>query len=75
MDHLTSAEQVFEALGGITAVAALTNRKYTAAHNWRAFGRFPTNTYLVMTEALAAQGKTAPASLWGMAAAQPERAA
>lgn len=68
--NLTSAVEVIDALGGTSAVADLTHRKYTAAFNWRSFNAFPPNTYIVMTGALAAIGKTAPASLWGMVAAE-----
>lgn len=55
-----------DALGGNKAVAALTGRKYNAAYNWRMFGAFPADTYLVMQTALHARGFMAPASLWGM---------
>lgn len=67
---LRTAQEVIETLGGVSAVAKLTGRTYNAAHNWRSFQRFPSNTYVTMTAALAAQGKTAPAELWGMA--EPE---
>lgn len=66
-----AATEVIDALGGIHAVAELTGRKYAAVHNWHASGRFPPNTYVTLTSALAAQGKTAPAALWGMV--EPER--
>lgn len=62
---LITANEVMAALGGTKAVANLTGRKYSAAQNWRD-SQFPANTYFVMSGALAAQGKTAPPSLWGM---------
>lgn len=65
MQVLETTKAVIDALGGTAAVAELTGRKYTAAHNWRK-SRFPSNTYLTITEALEAKGKTAPPSLWGM---------
>lgn len=71
MDRLTTTGEVVDALGGIGAVAGLTGRKYTAAHNWLGFQKFPSNTYLVMSAALAEKGKTAPASLWGMVEPSP----
>jgi hypothetical protein len=66
MDQLSTTREVMEALGGTSAVAKLTGRTYPAAFNWLDFKTFPSNTYVAMTTALAAQGKTAPASLWGM---------
>ena len=66
MDQLSTTREVMDVLGGTSAVAKLTGRTYAAAFNWLDFKTFPTNTYLVMTDALAAKGKTAPASLWGM---------
>lgn len=71
MSVLTSTKQVIDELGGISAVAELTGRKYGAAAQWPHFATFPSNTYLVMTGALAARGLSAPASLWGMTT--PER--
>ena len=66
MDHLTSTGDVIAALGGVQAVAHLTGREYDAAWNWKRFPHFPPDTYLVMTDALKAKGKSAPASLWRM---------
>ncbi|MGE0278443.1 MAG: hypothetical protein AB7R40_23855 [Nitrospiraceae bacterium] len=66
MDQLSTTREVMEALGGTSAVAKLTGRTYAAAFNWLDFKTFPSNTYVAMTEALAAKGKTASASLWGM---------
>jgi hypothetical protein len=63
-------------LGGNGPVAELTLSKPNAVSNWRGFKTFPSNTFVAMTEALRARGKTAPASLWGMKMpAEPERAA
>lgn len=67
---------MLDALGGNVAVAELTGSKPKAVWNWRGFETFPSNTYVAMTAALLAKGKSAPASLWGMkAASEPERAA
>lgn len=66
MDQLSTTREVMDVLGGTTAVAKLTGRTYAAAFNWLDFKTFPSNTYVAMTDALAAKGKTAPASLWGM---------
>ena len=61
-----TAGEVIHALGGLSEVARLTRRKYSAASNWVTFNRFPANTYRVMEGALRDIGKSAPASLWGM---------
>jgi hypothetical protein len=63
---LTSTNAVIAELGGTQAVADLTKRAYNAAFNWHAQHAFPSNTYVVMTAALAARGFCAPDSLWGM---------
>ncbi len=75
MTELTTTNAVMEALGGIAEVARLTSRTYNAAANWISFETFPPDTFVVMTDALRAKGKTAPASLWRMvASAEPEPA-
>ena len=67
-DVLTTVREVKLALGGNTAVAILTGSKPSAAGNWGGpkCPQFPSKTFVVMNEALAAIGKSAPASLWGM---------
>ena len=60
-----SVTAVITELGGIAAVAKLTGRGTTAVHNWVAVGRFSARVFLVMTKALAREGATAPAALWG----------
>jgi hypothetical protein len=75
-EELHTATEVFEALGGNSAVGTLTKSKPSAVSMWKRAGGFPSNTYVVMTEALRAAGKTAPDSLWGMkAASESENAA
>jgi hypothetical protein len=66
MDELTTTAEVIDALGGNQPVASLTSSTNKAVSNWRGFSTVPSNTYLAITEALRARGKTAPASLWGM---------
>lgn len=66
MRELTTAAEVIEALGGIAAVAGLTNSGYRAAANWKSFNAFPPKTYVALTEALRARDCTAPDALWAM---------
>lgn len=68
MQELGTTKDVMDALGGTAEVAKLTKRTYNAAHNWRAFSTFPSNTYVAMNGALDEKGLRAPASLWGMVA-------
>lgn len=65
LEILETTDRVVEALGGSRQVAELTGSKLSAVSNWRKFKTFPSNTYLVMSQALQQCGKTAPASLWG----------
>jgi len=66
MEELSTTSEVLDALGGNGAVAEITGSTTKAVWNWRGFNTFPSNTYVAMTDALRAIGKTAPASLWGM---------
>jgi hypothetical protein len=76
LEILHTATDVFEALGGNSGLEALTGSKPSAVSMWKKAGSFPSNTYVVLTEALRAVGKTAPDALWGMkSACEPERAA
>lgn len=62
--RLLTAGTVIEALGGTTAVARLTGRSVSQISNMKGAGKFAPALFLVMTTALAANGATAPASLW-----------
>lgn len=64
--ELTSTVEIIDVLGGVAAVAQLTNTTYKAAHNWKSFGHFPPRTYVTITDALRDRGISAPPSLWGM---------
>jgi hypothetical protein len=66
MQELSTTSEVMDALGGNASVVAITSSNPKAVWNWRVSKTFPANTYVAMTEALRAIGKTAPASLWGM---------
>lgn len=63
---LLSVEEVISALGGKAVVADLIGLSPNAVWNWCDRNYFPSNTYVVMTEALSAKGHTAPAALWSM---------
>lgn len=67
---LSTTESVMDALGGNQAVAELTGSTPKAVWNWRAGKTFPSNTYIALTTALKAKGKSAPPSLWGMKSAE-----
>lgn len=66
METLSTTSAVMDELGGNLAVAELTGSNSKAVWNWRKSETFPSNTYVAMTSALLAKGKTAPAALWGM---------
>jgi hypothetical protein len=70
-EELCTTAEVVDALGGVQEVARITGRKYGAAWNWLKFQTFPSDTFLVLTAALRAKGKSAPASLWGMVESSP----
>jgi hypothetical protein len=65
--ELHTVKEVVEALGGTTAVKALTGGSYlSAVSNWKRRGTFPASTHYVLTRALSERSLRAPASLWGM---------
>lgn len=63
---LNTAPEVITALGGFKDVADLTGRLSKTVWYWSNTGSFPSNTYVLLKEALATKGKTAPDSLWDM---------
>lgn len=63
---LNTAQEIFDKLGGISAVAAIAGVKYNRASNWKQFGRFPPNTFIIINKELEARGLKADAALWGM---------
>jgi hypothetical protein len=75
METLRTPEAVIEALGGTNAVALLTGRAKSAVSMWKARGRFPTDTYIILTKALRRKKKTAPIALWGMKCASHKECA
>ena len=72
---LTSTIDVVNALGGSRAAARLTGVGQSAACNWRNRDHFPPNTYLAMTQVLAAKGLVASAWLWDQEPRPPANSA
>lgn len=63
---LTTAAAVIDALGGLKAVAKLTNRTVQNVWNWKQADKFPARHFLTMQAALHMRGHTASALLWSM---------
>lgn len=70
---LNSTGEVIDVLGGNPAVGELTGSNANAVSNWRGFNLFPAWTYLSITKALSAIGKSAPDSLWKMQPPAPKK--
>lgn len=70
--NLGTSSEVIDALGGTSATARLTGRKPQHVTNWRASGRLPADTFLIVKKELKAIGHDAPPSLWGIK--EPKRA-
>lgn len=66
MADLQTAGEVIDALGGTAATARLTGRKVQHVSNWRAAGRLPAKTFLVLQAELRERELSAPPSLWGI---------
>lgn len=66
MTIIDNTTDIIATLGGTAAVARLTSTTAKAVHNWRAFGRFPANTFIVINSELIRLGLSAPAELWSM---------
>jgi hypothetical protein len=66
MTIIDNAAGIIDALGGTAAVAQLTSTTPKAVHNWRAFDRFPANTFIVINSELMRLGISAPVVLWSM---------
>lgn len=64
--ELQTAGDVIDKLGGTAATARLTGRKDQHVSNWRAAGKLPAKTFLILKAELRARGVDAPARLWGI---------
>jgi len=63
---LKTALEVIAALGGYSAVEALTGADYKRVWDWGKDGHFPPRYHLLMSFELAKKGRRARPSLWGM---------
>lgn len=72
LKQLTTANEVIDALGGTSKVAALTESAATRVSNWRVRNKLPPETFIVMTDKLGRDGMSAPPELWGIKTVQPE---
>lgn len=63
--HLTTVDEVIDALGGTSVVAKMTRRSLSAVSNWRAEQRINPRCFQMMITALLEKGFTAEGSLWG----------
>lgn len=71
---LTTVDDVIEALGGTAAAAGLTGVSAPAVSNWRERGKIAPDKFLLIREALAAQGKEACLSVFGFKVSDEARA-
>jgi hypothetical protein len=69
IEVLHTVDAVVDALGGTGAVANLVGKTDAAISNWRKSDQFPAYTYLRIRAELEKASKSAPDSLWAMAAA------
>ena len=66
MTSIETTTEIIDALGGNVAVARLTSSTAKAVSNWRGFGKFPANTFLIIKAELMRLGASAPDHLWSM---------
>jgi hypothetical protein len=64
--QLTTTASVIDKLGGVSALAERTELTPDAVYVWRKKNRFPAHTFPLIHELLAAEGCTAPDSLWNV---------
>jgi hypothetical protein len=66
MTSIETTSEIIDALGGNASVARLTSSTAKAVSNWRGFGKFPSNTFLIIKAELMRHGMSAPDHLWSM---------
>jgi hypothetical protein len=64
--ELRTARAIIKRVGGNKQAAALTKRKAQHITNWKAAGRLPAETFLVLSAVLAAKGFYASPKLWSI---------
>ena len=67
---LQTAGEVIDALGGTAATARIAGRKDQHVSNWRASGRLPADTFLILQAELRDRDLNAPPSIWGIREAE-----
>jgi hypothetical protein len=63
--QLSTLDEVVAALGGLSKLGRLIDRKPCTICGWRDRNTIPAKWYPVMTELLLERGFTAPRALWG----------
>lgn len=63
--ELSTVDEIIDALGGVAAVQAVTGQKYNTVWNWKWRGKVPPEFHLIVSQALAGKGLSAPARLFG----------
>jgi hypothetical protein len=71
--QITSVSGVIEQLGGYREASELVGATPHASLMWRARGYLPRRTFILITQALALKGHTAPPRLWRMDVGSPRR--
>jgi hypothetical protein len=66
MQVLRTTADVIDALGNNVQTAKLLGVKYNTVTNWRTFGHFPPDTYVMMQRELELRDFIAPPELWKM---------
>jgi hypothetical protein len=67
--RLHTAEEIVDAIGGTAATALLTERKMQHVSNWKASGRLPPDTFMIVKKELERRGFTASPTLFGISPA------
>lgn len=66
MENIKTASDVIDAFGGNATASRVLGVGYNSICNWKAYGRFPADTYLLMQGELKTRGFVAPDNLWRM---------
>ncbi len=64
--ELQTAGEVIDALGGTAATARIVGRKDQHVSNWRASGRLPADTFLILQAEMRERSLAAPPAIWGI---------